>query len=778
MLNVPQQNVGYPQTSGPGHPNAPYPTYVGATAQGDETGDMIDFNRLLAAMRRQWWVVVACGLAGVVLGIAYMATAVPIYTSSVDLLIDKSRSRVIDQLTVESGVFQDEAETLSQIELLKSEAIARNVVNRLDLSRNPVFMDGAPSMISLMIGGVRRLLSLGVSLIADSSLEASDTPDASQADIERAVGMVRDNIKVERVGRTYVLRLYYDSPSPALSAEIASAFGAAYLEDQLQSKFDATTRAGNWLQDRITELREQAYEADIAVQAFRTEHNLIAAGGRLVSEQQLSEVSTQLIAAQAATAEARARVEQLEALIESGKTDAVVNDALVSSTINALRTRYLNASRLKAEIEAKLGPTHVQVIRLRDEMVELERLIFSELERIAESYRSTYNVALSREQSLRSSLDDILGVNVLANTTQVQLRELEREAETFRTLYTSFLRRHQETVQQQTFPISDARVISPATAPKSPSSPKATISLALFLTLGLAAGVGVGAFREYRDRFFRTADQVRSEAQTDFLGYLPAIRKFSPATENTESLWKAGSLNAYVRNHPFTAFSETLRNIKVAADLALPDSGVKVIGVVSCLPSEGKTTVSTNFANLIAQQGARVALVDGDLRNPGLTRSLASRPKSGLVEVLTGDADPEQPLPLLFDHEGKLSVLPAVLNRRVSNTSDLLASARMETVLERLKAANDYIVVDLPPTGPVVDAKAFARRIDAFVFVVEWGRTSRMLVRNTIEHTPIFRDKCLGIVLNKCDERKMRLYRSFGSEEYYYSSQYKSYYQS
>lgn len=778
MLNVPQQNAGHAHNVVPGYANVAYPAYVNAIPQADDSGELIDLDRLLAAARRQWWVVCLFALAGLALGIAYIVTAVPLYTSSVDILIDKSRSRVIDQLTVESGVFQDEAETLSQIELLKSEALARNVVNGLNLVDNPVFMDGAPSLVSLAAGLVRQLVNSGLALVADSDLAGSDVPAATEDEVQRAIGILRDNTAVERVGRTYVLRLRYESPSPQLSAAIAGAFGAAYLEDQLQSKFDATTRAGDWLQDRIAELRDQAYEADIAVQQFRIEHNLIAAGGRLVSEQQLSEINTQLIAAQAATAEARARVEQLEDLIQSGKTDAVVNDALVSSTINALRTRYLNTSRLKTEIEARLGPTHIQVVRLRDEMVELERLIFSELERIAESYRSSYNVALSREESLRNSLDEILGVNALANTTQVQLRELEREAETFRTLYTSFLRRHQETVQQQTFPISDARIISPAAAPKAKSSPRTGISLALFLMLGLASGVGVGAFREYRDRFFRTADQVRSETHAEFLGYLPAIRKLSGAREEPGSLWQANSLYAYVRSHPMSPFSETLRNVKVAADLALPDNDVRTIGVVSCLPSEGKSTVSTNLANLIAQQGSRVALVDGDLRNPGLTRSLARRPQQGLVEAIAGDVDIDRELPLLFDHGGRLSVLPTVLNRRISHTSDLLASAQMDHVLQRLKADHDYVIVDLPPAGPVVDAKAFAGRIDAFVFVVEWGRTSRLLVRNTIEHTPVFRDKCLGVILNKCDERKMKLYRSFGSEEYYYSSKYKSYYQS
>ena len=139
------------------------------------------------------------------------------------------------------------------------------------------------------------------------------------------------------------------------------------------------------------------------MQKFRTDNNLIAAGGQLVSEQQLSEVNTQLVSAQAATAEAKARLDQIDSLINSGKTDAVVNQSLQSATINSLREKFLDASRLKTEIQAKLGPTHVQVIRLNEQMAELERLIFEELRRIAKSYQSDYLVAQSSQQSLKTA---------------------------------------------------------------------------------------------------------------------------------------------------------------------------------------------------------------------------------------------------------------------------------------------------------------------------------------------------------------------------------------
>jgi succinoglycan biosynthesis transport protein ExoP len=586
-------------------------------------------------------------------------------------------------------------------------------------------------------------------------------------------------LEVERVGRTYVLNLSFTAATPELAARVSQGYGNAYLNDQLQSKYEATRRASVWLENRIAELKQQSYEADLKVQQFRSDNNLISASGQLVSEQQLSEINSQLITAQAATAEAKARLDQIEGLIKSGRTDAVVNQSLTSTTINTLRERYLDTSRLRTEIEGKLGPNHIQVVRLAAQMTELERMIFDELRRIADSDKSDYNVALSRQKSLEDSLAKTLGVNATANTTQVRLRELERESATFKLLYDSFLQRYQETIQQQSFPISNARIITRATLPTAPSFPRKPTVLGLFLFLGIMASAGVAVLREYRDRFFRTGDQVRSVAKVEFLGFAPMISAdrskggvASAASDPGEKLWHPNSMSVHVRAHPLSLFAETLRNVKVAADMALPKETGKVIGVVSCLPGEGKTTIAANLGVLLTMQGARVTLVDGDLRNPDLTRTLATTPPVGLIEVLV---DPLQAkVPVLRDGSGRLSVVPTVVNGRVSHTSELLASPRMARLLSNLTAQCDYTIVDLPPIGPVVDAKAFAHRVDAFVFVVEWGKTSRQLLRSVMRNNPAFYEKCLGVILNKSDESRMKLYETSGSADYY-ASRYKGY---
>lgn len=330
----------------------------------------------------------------------------------------------------------------------------------------------------------------------------------------------------------------------------------------------------------------------------------------------------------------------------------------------------------------------------------------------------------------------------------------------------------------QSFPITQARVITRPTTPDKPSYPKKPLVIALFAVLGAAFGSAIGGFRELRDRFFRTAEQVRDELGLEFLGLAPLIKAttigLSAAESDDPRLFRRRSnVSTYVFEHPMSAFAETLRSAKMAADLDRKGPRAKIIGIVSTLPGEGKSTISMNFAELLAMQGSRTLLIDCDLRNPGSTRALAGHADAGLVEVLTEGA-PMADL-LLRSDKSSLVMLPAVVKRRIPHSSELLSSRAMEDLLASIETQYDYIILDLPPLAPVVDARAIAGRVDAFIYVVEWGKTTRSVVRTTLQTDTEIAEKCVGVVLNKVDSEKMKLYRAYGSSEYYYS-RYTSYY--
>ncbi|UXU00024.1 polysaccharide biosynthesis tyrosine autokinase [Agrobacterium tumefaciens] len=732
------------------------------------TAEFIDIDAALAIIRRQWRIVLAAIAVAGAIGLAFAATAVPIYSATATLLIDRNNSQIVEQLSTIGGVIEDEASILSQVEVLQSETIGLAVVDSLKLTENQEFRATRASLLSSIFGTIRSLVN--VSQWFSPAKKESVVDDGT---LKRSLSdQLLNGLSVKRIGRTYALELTYNSTSPVLAAQIVNAVASAYLLDKLNSKYEATRRASDWLSDRIAELRQRALDTDLAVQKFRAEHNLISTGNNsLLSDQQLAESNSALILAQSETAKARARVQRIEHILATDDVDGVVTDILDSSVANDLRKKYLESSKIEAEITRRLGSNHIQAVRLRNEMQEYRRLMFQEISRIAQSYKSDLEVSEAKEKSLAESVAKATDISNSASETQVQLRELQREAETYKNMYQTFLQRYQEAMQQQSFPVTEARVISKAMPPKIPSKPNKPIILALFMIMGAAAGGGIAMFREFRDRFFRTGEQVRDVLGLEFLGNTPLIPN-KPVTEAPESghpgLTLPTSVARYAVDHPLSSFAETLRSTRLAIDLGISaKSGARIVGVVSALPSEGKSTISINLAQLLAGQGARVLLLDADIRNPGATRAMARHASEGLLEVLLEGRSVQDVV--LRDEKTKLAFLPTVVKQRVPHSSELLTSAQMHKLLAEASNAFDYIIVDLPPLGPVVDARAMAGRIDGFIFVTEWGKTARRAVRNTVENEVHIRKKCLGVILNKVDTEKLKLYRAYGSSEYYHS---------
>jgi succinoglycan biosynthesis transport protein ExoP len=215
---------------------------------------------------------------------------------------------------------------------------------------------------------------------------------------------------------------------------------------------------------------------------------------------------------------------------------------------------------------------------------------------------------------------------------------------------------------------------------------------------------------------------------------------------------------------PFSRFAESIRSIKIAADLANTTKSNKVIGITSSLPNEGKSTIAMAFAQLMAHAGSRVVLVDCDLRNPSLTRRLAPRASDGLLDVISGKALPEQVL--WADPTTNLYFLPATSKGRITHTSDILASVATKALFDRLRESFDYIVVDLSPLAPVVDVRATTNLIDSYLYVIEWGHTKIDVVEHALRAAREVYDNLLGVVLNKADINLLSRYESHRGKYY------------
>ena len=227
-----------------------------------------------------------------------------------------------------------------------------------------------------------------------------------------------------------------------------------------------------------------------------------------------------------------------------------------------------------------------------------------------------------------------------------------------------------------------------------------------------------------------------------------------------------------VINAPLSRFSESIRAVKVAADIGSASKAHKTIGITSSLPNEGKSTVAVSLATLISQGGARAILVDCDLRNPSLSRMLASDAKAGVVEVINGKAALEDVL--WREPITGLAFLPAALKSPLPNSSDILASQATRKLFEQLRGSYDYVIADLSPIAPVVDARVMTPLVDSFLLVVEWGRTRIEVVQLALSNAHGICDNLLGVVLNKTDMKTFSRYANY-QDNYYNNPLYSRY---
>lgn len=749
----------------------------------DPSDSFIDLDRLVAILARHARLIALTVALFLALGAAYLVFTTPVYTSMTQILLDENLSRYAEETDPSPQTSQQaDMRISSAVEILKSGRLALRVVDDLDLADNETILNPPQSPVAIAKGWVKSLMSL-----------ASDRPDPTEEALlngrrQKAAALLQQALGVERVARSAVVAVSFRSSDPQLAATIARTYAEAYLQDQLNANFEATEQATIWLQERLTDLQQRAQSAALEVERFRSENGLTSARGELMSEQQMADLNSQLIVAQADAASASARYNQFRAIVEQGPEKAVDNATVPArqadnSLMQELRGRYVSVVKREQEIAANFGEDHPQATALRSEKADLTRQIYQELQQLTASYRNEYEVARSREDSLRDSIDKVAGNNAEANRSLVRLRELEQKATALKTLSESYLGRYEQASQQQSFPIAKARVISDAGVPVSPSSPSRTMAIGLSLVLGLMAGGALTFLQEMRERYFRVEGDVRTVLGLKPLGYLPVVgtrRKRSPpmigakamkpddgATEDDETV-PLERMTRIVVHQPRSAFAETLRNTKLATDVMLQGFESRVIGVVSALPGEGKSTVAANFATLLAAGGKRTLLIDADLRKPRLSAMLKPAQEAGLVEAILGEADWKQVMKI--DRQTGLAILPIAVRTsgfRFHHTNELMSSPGMARLIGEARQTFDYVIVDLAPLGPVVDAKAFEPNADGFIFVVEWGKTPAPLVRDLLAAESRIEAKVLGVVLNKTDMSALKRYSDFGTAEKY-----------
>jgi len=759
----------------------PYqPPYGPAILENEVAGAVeppFDLRKIYSIIRRRLAVILGLTIFGSLLAVIYALQLTPLYTATATVLVDPRKTNIIESEAVLSGIGSDWTAVESEVELIRSASVAIRVIDKLGLSDD--FERAAPDPPFY-----RQIID------AIITREAMPEPEPVSED-ERRTRMARNlalGLEVSRLGQTYLLTLAYTSPDPALSARIVNGFADAYLVDQLEAKFEATRRANVWLNERLDELRERVRDAERAAELYRLENNLVEADGATLNDSQVASLNEQLILARAATAEAKAKLEQLREISAQGGEVSSFAQGLQSQVISQLRAKQLEVKRELAELNAKYGSRHPSVISVRSQLGDVQSQIRQEIKRIEALTDTEYRVAKSREDSIEASLAGLKGQSAQNSQAAIRLRELEREAAATQTLFESFLARFKETTQQESLQTADSRIVERAIRPRLPSEPNKKMIAVLGFILSLGAGIGVAYLLETLDNGFRTAEQVETALNVPVLATIPQLKpegvrerigsltgRFanlirSRSADGSGSLGKSGSRQ--VLDHPLSEFTETIRSLRMGLRYADLDNPARIVMFTSALPSEGKSTIASNLALHAANTGEKVLLIDMDLRHPSLTEIYAKDSEHGIIELVMGEARISDVM--RTETDTKLRFIPASRSDLVNHTSELLGSDKVHDFLAQVRNLFDLIIIDSSPLLPVTDARALLGAVDAAVMVVCWERTSRDAVRACMRQTFGLEDKLVGAVLSQVDSKKSRYYDYYKIG--YYAREYPYYY--
>ena len=696
---------------------------------------------VLAAGRRQIYVILRSVIISVVVVGLYIVLASKSYTGISKILLDPRSFSNQDANGDQSGLVLAGTAIDSEVEVIKSFNVLGAVIDKYNLTQDSEFV-GSPSLISRL---VRRIFRQAPESNADiSRLRA------------RAFQTMSSRLVVTRVNKSYVLELDFTSSDKIKAAKLANAIADSFVADQVTSRQQFAERSSGWLEARLVDLRTEALKADLAVQRFREQNNLVLAEGRLVNDQQLGDLNSQLGNARIATYQAEAKFEIIQSIIDRHDLNSAVVESLSNPVIVDLRQKQLIAQKRAADLISILGPKHISVVNLQREASNYEGQIFGELVRIKESDENDLRISRDREKAITDQIARLTGTSAGNNRTLVDLNQLQRESDSYRALYQSFLGKFQDLTQQQSLPTSEVRVVEVAGPPLAPSWPRPIILLPLAVLSGLVTGIGLAMRREIDDKTFRRGDQITAGLNVDFLGIIPIADSD-----------KAQGPFEYVSHFPLSRMANTLRTIRLAVDNLDSPRHPRTVGIVSASSREGKSVVASNFAILAAQDGRKTLLVDADLRRCGMSSEIAPNATKSLADVMSGGCLFSEAVVHTFWEN--LDILPSIPSQIVPHSSDLLRALDSNEVFTRGFADYDYVVFDLPPLNALVDARAIAPALTAALMVVAWGETSIDSARDALSHNTALRERCVGAVLNKVDMRRISNYQSEATSSYGYS---------
>ena len=720
------------------------PSHAGEPPHAEES-DGIDFGSLLEAARRRYLIFLLIFISVFTLAVVLTFKQPKKFTASSTVMMDPRQVQLFQRSTAPNGDLSLSTEAVAtQVQIIQSRGLAEKVVDSLHLDQDPRLTDSKP--------GLRGQLALAISHLLGAP---PPRPMTAEEKRDAVIDLVSSRLEADRIGLTYVIGLKYVDSIPSRAAAIANSFATTYIQQSLQGKTDATQQAGSYLNARLRELSDQAASDAAAVQQYKVGHDLIGSSGSTLTEQEISSLNSQIATSRAEAAADQARVDTAKAQLAKGSLGDDVGAALGSPVIQSLRTQRAQISGQLAELNSRYGPQYPDVIKAQQQLADLDQQIRTEIRRVISNLQATAQVSQGRLNSLQGTLGQSRG-NLVSNTrAEAGLIQLQQKAASSQALYDNYLARFKEIVAGAGTEQSDARIVTLAQTPMSPSSPRVPLDLALGVIVAGFLGALAAAAAELSDRSFASGLEIEKRLRTSYLGSIPLLSSVARGSRRTPT--------EYIVQNPFSVFAEGFRNLKVSILHARGESGPTIVAVTSPLTAEGKTTTSVCLGETSSLQGARTIVVDCDLRRRTLQRFLEKTPSVGLVELIEGKATLDEVI--VVDEKSGLHFLP--LADKQLTAGDVFGVKAMEDVLQELRRRYDFIILDTAPLLALADARTLAAKCDAVVLLCRWRKTPQDAVKSALRLLQSSGAAIAGVALTRVDVRKQSAH-GYGDSTYYY----------
>lgn len=752
---------------------------AGSGESGNGTEVALDFGRIFEIIRQGWWIIAICGFLAAVVSTLQVLQVTPMFAARAQVLLSapNNATTAIENLFPE---FTVSAEAVAgEIAVMKSGRQLRAVSEALNLAEEPEFNpdlrppEEGPGFIGSMIDGASDTAKalLGGAPVTETVVP-STTDELSAigriarleqnelGDQEVFVSALGSNLSIDRVGSSFLVDITYLSPSRVTAAAVPNAIVDAYLSYQLEQKLGASFEMTEKLTERLQDLAERVGDAERRVIAFRNDMLLDGFSGEERTEQQLRDMTNRQSEAEAEFAALDSELTQID--VEIKERGLLAASRLFNSpTVNRLREEISQQQQNISQMRQRFGSETSRIEFIEGEIVSLQSAIEAEVIELRDSKAAQVEISRARRAALRDQLKELEEKALDQSSQLIELTKLERTRDANQVVYGSFLATVTEINEISGLAVADAQVVSYASPPASPVTPRKKETVAIGTFGGIFLGVALVFLRASMDRSIRNAQQLSDLSGGRYVQIIPAMRW---------SLFKSDPL-LYMIKRPRSSMSEAIRTLrgqllvnagdshrsrKIQQDAANPSNNnfiptpkKRIISVVSATPKVGKTTTCIALARSLADMGRSCVVIDTDLRRGSIAKTLGMDSTPDIVDILANEVEIE--CALRKDPQSDAMIITA--RDTPYDPGGVLISAGMETLIWALSNRFDIIIMDTSPLLAVSDAIPIARMSDEVIMMARAGKTTEEEIQDAMQLLSRLKVNVSSLVLSMASEK-------------------------